>query len=107
MAHNIFIHCSDCTTFIPEDDIGEFRNNDNKVVCMHCFNKACMEDLYETATIEAFDNILDDLYYGHEWSFYHALLNQIQYYGLDKAQIREIRTMYENLHTDPVESFRL
>ena len=70
MAHNIFIHCSDCSTFIPEDDIGEFRNKHQQVVCMHCFNKECMEDLYETATIEAFDNILEDLHYGYEKTFF-------------------------------------
>lgn len=102
MAHNIFIHCSDCSTFIPEDDIGHFRNNDDKVVCMHCFNKECMQDLYETATIEAFDNIIDDLHYGDD-TFYGSLLTQAYYYGLDKAQIREIRTMYQNLHRFPIE----
>ena len=103
MAHNIFIHCSDCGTFIPEDDIGEFRNKHQQVVCMHCFNKECMQDLYETATIEAFDNILEDLHYGYEKTFYGSLLTQAYYYGLDKAQIREIRTMYQNLHRFPIE----
>jgi len=62
-----------------------------------------MEDLYETATIEAFDNILEDLHYGYEKTFYGALLTQAYYYGLDKAQIREIRTMYQNLHRFPLE----
>ena len=103
MAHNIFIHCSDCSTFIPEDDIGEFRNKNQQVVCMHCFNKECMEDLYETATIEAFDNILEDLYYGYEDTFLCALMTYVHSYGLDKAQIREIRTMYKNLHRFPIE----
>jgi hypothetical protein len=64
-----------------------------------------MQDLYETATIEAFDNILEDLYYGYEKTFYGALLTYAYSYGLDKAQIREIRTMYANLHTDPVEHY--
>jgi hypothetical protein len=30
-------------------------------------------------------------------------LTQAYYYGLDKAQIREIRTMYQNLHRFPLE----
>jgi uncharacterized Zn finger protein (UPF0148 family) len=104
MHHNISIHCSDCGTFIPEDDVGDFRNNDGQVVCMHCFNVACMEDLHNAATEEAFENILNDLHSGYETTFYDALLTQTYYYGLDKAQTQEILEMYENLHTDPAKS---
>lgn len=103
MPHNISIHCSDCGTFIPEDDVGDFRNNDGQVVCMHCFNVACMEDLQSATTEEAFENILDDLHSGYETTFYDALLTQTYYYGLDKAQTQEIREMYENLNADPVQ----
>ena len=105
MVHNFLFTCSDCGTIIHHNDVGEYRNNDHKMVCPHCFNKACLEDLHQTATIEAFDSILEDLYYGYETSFLVALLDHAYSYGLDDGQIREIRSMYQNLHTDPVQLY--
>lgn len=60
MAHNDTFHCSHCSTPIPAEDqeFGFFRDDDNQVVCIHCFNIVCDEDRMEMSLDECFESII-------------------------------------------------
>ena len=98
MAHNDTFHCSHCSTPIPADDqeFGFFRDDDNQVVCIHCFNIVCDEDLLESSLEECFETIMA---YVNEnsMSFDSALTHICLAYGLSGDGEDALRAMHKAL----------
>ena len=98
MAHNVTFHCSHCSTPIPADDqeFGFFRDDDNQIVCIHCFNIVCDEDLLECSLEECFESIMGYVKAG-DMSFDSALTHIRLAYGLSGDGEDALRAMYKAL----------
>ena len=94
MPRFCFFPCTSCGTYIPEDDIGDFRcGKTEKLQCMFCFNAGLLDEKVSEDTVkmalEEFRSLVEELVY-----FKSAYQEVCCKYALTESQKQNLKELY-------------
>lgn len=95
MAHPVTFRCSHCSTPIPEDDLGYYRDDEQNLVCVNCFHDVFKDEYYDLNIQEALLLVIDEIDSGND--SHHAIVKASFNYGLNTHQVSMVIKQYNEI----------